>query len=462
MAIKVLIVDDSGFFRRRLKEIFSTTRQFEIVGMAENGRDAVDKTLQLSPDVITMDYEMPVMDGISAVKEIMSKKPTPILMFSSLTYESAKITLDALQAGAVDFLPKNFEEISRNSSKLRRSLFNKLKAVAKSSKSTPSPVEDTNSSANPVRSSLSRPLKSTAKSDTVPTKISSNSALDQEIPQRLTNVRKQKVASSDNSLPTKPSVSTSAERLRRIQSPQNQPSSGKKNSTQPEMRRDTTQQLDKTNGKQKHFTDVNKSLSISKSSKLGRKALRGRCDVIIIGTSTGGPAALTSVLTELPSNFPIPIVLVQHMPGNFTKAFAERLDSLCHIKIREAKNGDSLDRGVALLAPGGMQLMIDKQKRVRVLPGDNRVNYKPCVDITFGSAANIFGSNVLGMVLTGMGSDGRDGSRLLKNRGATIWAQDEASCLIYGMPMAVVNANLADEVIGLSEMADRLIGEFCR
>jgi two-component system chemotaxis response regulator CheB len=179
--------------------------------------------------------------------------------------------------------------------------------------------------------------------------------------------------------------------------------------------------------------------------------------LVAIGTSTGGPVALQRVLTQLPANFPAPIVLVQHMPAAFTKAFAERLDKLCRISVKEAEDGDILRPGLALLAPGGKQMMIDGRGAVKILPGDERLNYKPCVDITFGSAAKSYGDKVLAVVLTGMGADGREGARLLKQGGSSIWAQDEASCVIYGMPMAIVKAELADAVYSLDDIGRHLV-----
>jgi two-component system chemotaxis response regulator CheB len=179
--------------------------------------------------------------------------------------------------------------------------------------------------------------------------------------------------------------------------------------------------------------------------------------LVAIGTSTGGPVALQRVLTQLPANFPAPIVLVQHMPAAFTKAFAERLDKLCRISVKEAEDGDILRPGLALLAPGGKQMMVDGRGAVKILPGDERLNYKPCVDITFGSAAKSYGDKVLAVVLTGMGADGREGARLLKQSGSSIWAQDEASCVIYGMPMAIVKAELADAVYALDDIGRHIV-----
>lgn len=172
--------------------------------------------------------------------------------------------------------------------------------------------------------------------------------------------------------------------------------------------------------------------------------------------------ALQQVLTALPANFPLPIVLVQHMPGTFTKAFAERLNRICQIGIAEAVDGDVLKPGHAYLAPGGKQMLLEGRPvmRVRVVDGDERLNYKPSLDVTFGSASRDLGGKVLGVVLTGMGSDGRDGARLLKAQGASIWAQDEASSVIYGMPMAVAKAGLVDEVLSLEKVAPRLCEEF--
>jgi two-component system chemotaxis response regulator CheB len=370
MTVTVLIVDDSGFFLRRLAEMINGCDGLKVVGTATNGREAIEKTLALKPDVITMDYEMPVMDGITAVRQIMSQQPTPILMFSSLTYEGARVTLDSLEAGAVDFLPKNFDEISRNSADLKRRLSERILAVAASKKRA-------------VSSFATAPSAST---NTAPARTTSSSA------------------PSPAAAKAPPIVAAPAK------------------------------------------------ATTSSTHRVSRKNIQ----VVLIGTSTGGPVALQNVLTQLPSNFPLPIVLIQHMPATFTPAFAERLNSLCRIKVKEAEDGEALFPGVAYLAPGGKQLLISQNNTLKVLPGDERLNYKPSVDITFGSAANALGDKALGIVLTGMGSDGCEGARMLKQKGATIWAQDEATCVIYGMPMAVVKANLADEILPLSDVGARL------
>jgi two-component system chemotaxis response regulator CheB len=373
MAVKVLVVDDSGFFRRRVSEILSADPNIQVVGTATNGKEAIDQALALKPDVITMDYEMPMMDGITAVRHIMQRCPTPVLMFSSLTHEGARVTLDALDAGAVDFLPKNFEDISRNPDKVKQLLCEKIHTISRSNRraatySAPAPVV--------------APVAPAAPSS---------------------------VGSYGSSAPARPAPIP-------IRTPA--PASSAPSSPAPK-----------------------------------RKAYK----LVAIGTSTGGPVALQRVLTQLPASFPAPIVLIQHMPAAFTKAFAERLDKLCCITVKEAEDGDILRPGLALLAPGGKQMMIDGRGAVKILPGDERLNYKPCVDITFGSAAKSYGDKVLAVVLTGMGADGREGARLLKQGGSSIWAQDEASCVIYGMPMAIVKAELADAVYGLDEIGKHLV-----
>ncbi|MBA2928357.1 chemotaxis response regulator protein-glutamate methylesterase [Pseudomonas sp. CCUG 57209] len=375
MAVKVLVVDDSGFFRRRVSEILSADPSIQVVGTATNGKEAIDQAIALKPDVITMDYEMPMMDGITAVRHIMQRCPTPVLMFSSLTHEGARVTLDALDAGAVDFLPKNFEDISRNPDKVKQLLCEKVHSISRSNRRSlfsapaPAPAPVAAPSA-PTSSSFSRP------------------------------------APAPVARPAPPPVRTSA------------PAAAHAHSPAPK-----------------------------------RKAYK----LVAIGTSTGGPVALQRVLTQLPANFPAPIVLIQHMPAAFTKAFAERLDKLCRISVKEAEDGDILRPGLALLAPGGKQMMVDGRGAIKILPGDERLNYKPCVDITFGSAAKSYGDKVLAVVLTGMGADGREGARLLKQGGSAIWAQDEASCVIYGMPMAIVKADLADAVYSLDDIGKHLV-----
>lgn len=371
MAIRVLIVDDSGFFRRRLTEILNSDPQIEVVDVAVNGKEAVEKAKTCRPDVITMDIEMPVMNGIEATRLISKQTPVPILMFSSLTYDGAKATLDALEAGATDFLPKRFDEISSDKAEARTILCSRVKAVVSPLKLNKAPV---------------RPQTGEAKSET----------------------RRQTFA------PREPLKSEQSNKLATTSAPVR-----------------------------------------SKSKKAFNPA---DYDLVAIGTSTGGPVALQEVLIQLPANFPLPILIVQHMPAKFTEAFASRLNQQCSIQIFEAKNGDILKPGVALLAPGGMQMQLEKragQMQVKVEPETNPAqNYKPCVDITFDSVNKVAGRRVLGIILTGMGADGSVACKSMQQQGATIWAQDEASSVIYGMPAAV--ASIAEQILPMKEIGKKL------
>lgn len=386
MAIKILVVDDSGFFQKRISEILKPEADIQIVGFANNGREAIEKAQSLNPDVITMDYEMPVMDGLTALRNIMKVKPTPVLMFSSLTYDGARVTLDALDAGAVDFLPKNFEDLQRGGSKIRSLLSEKIKNVARNYNRSAATANIVSPPAqnNPIAG------VSSARPAVTPTARAGVSALNKS------NLKKPATAP--------------------VIKPEEAPARARQNTR-----------------------------------------LSG-IDLILIGTSTGGPVALQKVLTQLPANFPKPILLIQHMPASFTGAFAERLNTLCQITVQLAKDGDTLKPGVAFLAPGGQQMMIERGK-IRVIDGDDRMNYRPCVDLTFASAAKHFPKRSLGIILTGMGSDGCEGAKLMKQAGCPIWSQDKDSCVIYGMPMAIAKANLADAVLSLNNIGPLLVKE---
>jgi two-component system chemotaxis response regulator CheB len=387
MVMKVLIVDDSAFFRRRVAEILNAHPDLQVVGDAVNGKDAVEKTKLLRPDVVTMDIEMPVMDGITSVRHIMNECPTPIIMFSSLTHDGAKATLDALEAGALDFLPKKFEDIAKDKKEGTKVLQDRVCALGR-------------------RSSMMR--RSSAP----------------------------KPASLDTSTSPKPETPKSAAAsLSRTSSARNAQAT--------------------------ESSSVNRP-TISRSS-VARKSSGKSYKLLAIGTSTGGPVALQKVLTGFPSNFKLPIILVQHMPAAFTPAFALRLNSLCKISLKEAEHGDVLKPGVAYLAPGGKQMLIEGRganATIKILEDDSaRMTYKPSVDLSFGSAAKVYGGDVLGIILTGMGADGREGSRMLKQRGAKIWAQDEQSCVVYGMPQAVTVAGISEENIALEEMTSSILKE---
>ncbi|MDT0628276.1 chemotaxis response regulator protein-glutamate methylesterase [Alteromonas sp. W364] len=368
MPYRVLIVDDSAFYRRRLSSFLEQDPSIDVIGYAVNGEDALNKALALKPDVITMDVEMPVLDGISAVAQIMQKIPTPILMFSSLTTAGAKETLDALEAGAIDFLPKKFDDISRERPQAIRLLQQRVKAIART------------------------PIKSIRPSRPIGLSLRERAS--------------QRSVSTGQNL--KPSPYSSA----------NQAS--------------------------------------NKTYKL-----------LVLGASTGGPVALQKVISGLPENFPHPILIIQHMPNTFTKAFAERLDKHAKINVKLAQDNERINKGTAYLAVGGKQLKVTGRgmfAKINICdaPREQKIHFHPSIDFTLDSVKDAFGGDVLSVVLTGMGTDGALGCKLLKSKGGTIWAQDEDSSVIYGMPKAVAESGDCDRVIPIDKIAEHIITEMMK
>ncbi|TQV86692.1 protein-glutamate methylesterase/protein-glutamine glutaminase [Aliikangiella coralliicola] len=363
MGIKVLIVDDSQFFCRRVGSILNAAHDIDIVGVANNGQEAIEKAQRLQPDVITLDVEMPIMDGVTALKQIVKVCDARVLMLSSLTYENAKITLDALDAGATDFLLKSYESLSSDSSGLVVQLQKKIREMGKARKVPafkPAPAEPQDKTKTP--SGAPSPAR------------------------RQAPIQDSRVSARLPGVPP-------------------------------------------------------------------------RTKLVAIGASTGGPVALQKVLAPLPANFPYPITVTQHMPGTFTGAFATRLNGLCQLKIVEAQDSMPLQRGHVYIAPGGKQMVFDgsaTSPRIRIRPTDPRLQFSPSVDLTFGSASKLLGGDIVAIVLTGMGSDGTEGSRLIKAKGGKIWVQDEATCVVYGMPMSVAKAGLKDAQLPIDQFAAAL------
>ena len=420
MKIKVLVVDDSSFFRRRVSEIINADPDMEVIATAKNGEEAITMAKALRPDVITMDIEMPVLDGISAVKAIMATNPTPILMFSSLTHKGAKLTLEALEAGAANFLPKKFEDIAKDKAEAVVLLQQNIKAISRR-----------RLLARPLHGGLTTPITARAASSSV-NSTSNTTAASTLTARTAQRAALTKTSSLRRGLAAEPNRATLESRIA-------------------SMRAET----------QGMATNTAPAVAAQWVSK---RPSGKRYSLLAIGSSTGGPVALQNVLTQLDSDFPLPILLIQHMPATFTSAFAARLNTLCQIQVKEAQHGDRLHPGVAYLAPGGKQVLIENKGSgysLKVIDSPEGLNYKPSVDISFGSAAQHFRDKVLAVVLTGMGADGRDGAKLLKQHNSMVWAQDAESCVVYGMPQAIVNAGLADEQINLAHIAERIKTEVC-
>ncbi|NWF52354.1 MAG: chemotaxis response regulator protein-glutamate methylesterase, partial [Nitrospirae bacterium] len=329
--VKVLIVDDSAFMRNALTSMLTSDSEIKIVGTAKDGIEAIEKIGSLKPDVVTMDVEMPRMDGLTALKQIMEKNPVPVIMVSSIATEGAKATLDALDLGAVDFIPKNLSEISVNILKIRDILIEKVKQISKK---------------GPIKRHLQR-LREPRSVDTI-----------RHIPVNMAGSR--------------------------------------------------------------------------------------RVGIISIGTSTGGPKALQEIIPRFPKELPVPVVIAQHMPPAFTKPFAERLDHLSEIKVKEAEQGEPLRPGIALIAPGRGNMRVVRKRGIEtvvsITENDEEFIYRPSVDALMLSVAECFPGRALGVIMTGMGNDGLKGLIEIKKTGGRVFAQNEETCIVYGMPKAVVDA----------------------
>ncbi|MGB9822393.1 protein-glutamate methylesterase/protein-glutamine glutaminase [Thermodesulfovibrio sp.] len=347
--IKVLVVDDSAFMRKAITAMLQEDPEIKVIGTARDGVEAVQMVQELKPDIVTLDVEMPRMDGITALKEIMQKCPVPVIMVSSLTTEGAKVTLEALELGAVDFIPKNLAELSVNIIKIKGMLIDKIKTIGKRGLVKRKPV------IKPAEPKIEVP------------KV--------EIPKtRITTERK--------------------------------------------------------------------------------------VGIVSIGTSTGGPKALQEIIPKLPKDFPVPVVIAQHMPPNFTKPFAERLDQLSQLSVKEAEEGEPIKPGVVYVAPGRGHMRIKRrgiETFVSISEDKEEFIYRPSVDVLMMSVAESYPGRTLGVILTGMGNDGAKGCRKIKETGGRVFAQNEESCVVYGMPRAVVEAGLADKVVSLEEMAGEII-----
>jgi two-component system chemotaxis response regulator CheB len=377
--IRVLVVDDSVVVRRLIVDSLTGAPDIEVVGTAANGLLAQAKIDQLKPDAVTMDIEMPQMDGIAAVRELRKRhKHLPVIMFSTLSAAGASATLEALSAGATDYVtkPSNVGSIQESIAAVREQLIPKIHALARRRSPAGPPARP---GPPPGRPGLAPPPGSRPGA----------------------------------AVPGRPGL-----------------------------------------------TSPRPGTSRTGPARPVRRGPPGRVDILAIGSSTGGPDALTKVLQALPSDLPVPIVITQHMPPVFTKMFAERLDRSTPLRVFEAGDGMELAPGTVYIAPGDKHLVLQRRGTATVIqlsgaPPEN--SCRPAVDVMFRSVAALFGASAFATVLTGMGYDGRGGAKVLREAGAEIMAQDEASSVVWGMPGAVVGAGLADEILPLDRIAAVLI-----
>ena len=349
MAIKVLVVDDSALIRSLMTEIINSQPDMEVVGVAPDPLVAREKIKELNPDVLTLDVEMPRMDGLVFLEKLMRLRPMPVLMVSSLTEKSSYITLHALELGAVDFVTKPKIDINNGMHEYAREITNKIRVASRARVRQPPPL---------VRHSIER--KNTA----------------------------------DAVLPVEHRTFSSTEK------------------------------------------------------------------VIVIGASTGGTEALKSLLMNLPPDSP-GILITQHMPETFTRTFAQRLNSLCRITVKEADHGERILPGHAYIAPGNRHLLLARSGAnymAELSDGPPVSRHRPSVDVLFRSAANRAGKNAVGIIMTGMGDDGAAGMLEMHEAGAYTFGQDEKSCVVFGMPKEAIARGGVDEVVPLGEMPRRLLG----
>ncbi|MDI3280112.1 MAG: chemotaxis response regulator protein-glutamate methylesterase [Bacillota bacterium] len=343
--IRVVVADDSALMRRMLSDLFSSSPDFQVVGVAHNGLDAVQKVKELRPDVVTMDLQMPHLDGYGAIKQIMAEAPTPILVLSALTVEGAEATVLALEAGAVDFLTKPGRDTDLDA--WRAELLLKAKTAAFS---------------RPARFSLARSSRPAS-------------------PQAKRNQKARKAA----------------------------------------------------------------ELVLGEGPQ-GRRVLG-------IGASTGGPRALQELISALPGDLPVGVVVVQHMPAGFTRSMAERINSFSRLEVKEAEEGEKVAPGKVLIAPGDYHLRVNQREEV-VLSKDAPIGaLRPAVDVTFFALAEVYQSGTLGVVLTVMGSDGTKGAGAIKRAGGLVLVEDSSTCVVFGMPRSVIEEGYADLALPLPELA---------
>ena len=401
--IRILIADDSAFMRKVLTDLFKFQKDFEVVGTAINGRDAVEKVKKYHPDLLTLDVQMPVMDGLNALAVIMEIAPMPVVMLSSLTKEGTDETIRALSLGAVDFISKAGGSISRIDT-IEEDILAKCRAAAKAN--------------------VKRAMKGARAAELAERE---RRAKEKAEPPRMHHVE---LPARHNPFGTKPA--TEEKKPRNPFGHHENPLLQKRKPT---------------------LTPHAQPAPNVKASGAGSGKL------VAIGTSTGGPQALQSVITRLPGDLPCGVVVVQHMPPGFTKSLANRLDSLSKVSVKEAEDGDVIEPGHVYIAPGNyhMRVASEGSKRKIVLSQDPPVgNHRPAVNVLYDSVAPV-GKNLVAVIMTGMGCDGTEGMKKIKAQGGYSIAQDESTSVVYGMPKSVVDAGLADEVRPVTDIARAIV-----
>ena len=393
--IRVVIADDSAFMRKVISDLLTKTPGFQVVGTAKNGKEAVDMVARERPNLLTLDINMPIMDGLQALKVIMKECPVPVLMFSSLAKEDADETIRALELGAVDFLCKAGGSISR--------------------------IDD-------IEDEIIEKCRNVASVGMGKTQNFGNIFLKkQEAPNlKRINIFGKKGYGNTSSQESKPSGLSAPHSYSNM--------------------------LTKAKHENPLLRPKPASPAYSSSKGSGTK-------LVALGTSTGGPRALQQVIPKLPADMPCGMVVVQHMPPGFTKSLAERLNSLSQVKVKEAEQGDPILPGHVYIAPGGYHLTVRGsagRREISLNQDPPLASHRPAVDVMFDSVVK-YGAGVVSVILTGMGCDGTAGMKKIKRAGGYIIAEAEETCVVYGMPKSVVEAGIADEVLPLGQIADAIM-----
>ncbi|MDR0927276.1 MAG: chemotaxis response regulator protein-glutamate methylesterase [Ignavibacteria bacterium] len=359
--VKLLLVDDSLFMRNSLKKILAIP-EIEIVDTAANGKEAVEKNLEYNPDLILLDIEMPVMNGLDALKKIMETNPTAVLMFSTLTQDGAKETVEALSLGALDFIPKQASYFDVSST--RDDLVKKIVALG------------------------------------------SNKFLKANL----------KAKYAKKGRPQEPQAPA--------------PAPGKTQRVMPNY--------------------------IAQRKRPNPKDIR----LVCIGISTGGPVALQEVIPHIPKDLPVPIMIVQHMPPLFTESLAKRLDASSPITVVEAQDGEHLKAGTVYIGKGGFQMTVTKGNTISISKEPANELFKPAVNVMMNSVVDVYHERAVGIIMTGMGNDGQIGMTKLNEAGGYVIAQEPESCVVAGMPRAVIDNKIAHEVQPLHHIAGTIASLF--
>jgi len=339
--IEVLVVDDSALMRRIISDMINHENNMHVAGTAKDGEELLDKIETLRPDIITLDVEMPKLNGIDALLEMKKRHiDIPVIVLSSVTSKGPMLTMQCLEAGAFDFIPKPSGEISLDINKVNSELKEKINLAYEKSQSSKA---------------------------------------------CLTN-------------------------------------------------------------------NIDANLSVKK-----KNTSSGRIDAVVIAASTGGPKALYSILTKLPEDLGVPVFIVQHMPEGFTKAFADRLNTNCRLKVQEAFNMQTVEKNNVYVAPGGYHMEIKKDCKIHLSKEPSIWGVRPAADKLFSSAAKVYGPGLLSIVLTGMGKDGAKGTEDVKKAGGTTIAEDESTCIIYGMPKAAYDTGMIDIVSPIDMISQEIL-----